>query len=211
LGISQNVGKRFWEVFTTNKIGGIKSKIFFSKNMRCCRLHDSDAMHRSLHLFQKNFKMKIVFTILISIISIVSFAQDAAQLRKSKFNLDDGVAISGYDPVAYFKKGKAAKGRKEFAVFAQGVTYYFSSVENKEEFKKNPGRYEPQYGGWCAYAMGKDGSKVEIDPGTFKIIDGKLYLYYNRFFNNTLKSWNKDESNLKARADMNWQKIITGK
>ena len=155
--------------------------------------------------------MKIVFTILISIISIVSFAQDAAQLRKSKFNLDDGVAISGYDPVAYFKKGKAVKGGKEFAVFAQGVTYYFSSVENKEEFKKNPGKYEPQYGGWCAYAMGKDGSKVEIDPGTFKIIDGKLYLYYNRFFNNTLRSWNKDESNLKSRADMNWQKIITGK
>ncbi len=155
--------------------------------------------------------MKIVFTILASIISVASFGQDATQLRKSKFNLDDGIAISGYDPVAYFKQGKAARGKKEFAVFTQGVTYYFSSIENKEEFKKNHSAYEPQYGGWCAYAMGKDGSKVEIDPQTFKIIDGKLFLYYNRFFNNTLKSWNKDESNLKSRADQNWQKIITAK
>ena len=55
--------------------------------------------------------------------------------------------------------------------------------------------------------MGKDGSKVEIDPGTFKIIDDRLYLYYNKFFNNTLKSWNKDESNLKAKADKNWKKF----
>jgi len=55
--------------------------------------------------------------------------------------------------------------------------------------------------------MGKDGSKVEVDPGTFKIIDGKLYLYYNKFFNNTLKSWNKDEVNLKSKANINWKKF----
>jgi len=64
---------------------------------------------------------------------------------------------------------------------------------------KNPAGYEPQYGGWCAYAMGANGEKVEIDPGTFKIVDGKLNLYYNAFFNNTLKSWNKDEVNLKKK------------
>ena len=151
--------------------------------------------------------MKIFFIILTGIISNISFGQEATQLRKSQFNLDNGIAVGGYDPVAYFKPGKAVKGKKEFAVFAQGVTYYFSSAENKEEFKQNPFMYEPQYGGWCAYAMGKDGSKVDIDPETFKIINGKLYLYYNKFFNNTLKSWNKDETNLKARADVNWQKL----
>src|SRR4030095_1519757 len=123
---------------------------------------------------------------------LVSFGQDATQIRKSQFNLENGIAISGYDPVAYFKLGKAQKGKKELAVFVQGVTYYFASVDDKEEFKESSAKYEPQYGGWCAYAMGKDGSKVEIDPETFKIIDGKLYLYYNKFFNNTLKSWNKD-------------------
>ena len=81
------------------------------------------------------------------------------------------------------------------------------SCNNVTNNKKNPLNYEPQYGGWCAYAMGKDGSKVEVDPETFKIIDGKLYLYYNKFFNNTLKSWNKDETNLKSRADLNWKKF----
>ena len=55
--------------------------------------------------------------------------------------------------------------------------------------------------------MGHDGSKVEIDPETFKIIDNKLYLYYNKYFNNTLKTWNKDEANLKSHADVNWKKI----
>lgn len=151
--------------------------------------------------------MKILFTVFLGLVSTLCFGQDATQLRKSQFNLDNGIAIKGYDPVAYFKLGKAVKGKKEFAVFAQGVTYYFSSVEDKEDFKKDPARYEPQYGGWCAYAMGKDGSKVEVDPETFKLIDGKLYLYYNKFFNNTLKSWNKDEANLKSNADVNWRKF----
>ena len=149
--------------------------------------------------------MKILFTIILAIASTVCMAQDAAQLRKAQFNLNNGIAINGFDPVAYFKHGSAVKGKKDLAVFDQGVTYYFSSVENKEEFKQNPSNYEPQYGGWCAYAMGKDGSKVEVDPETFKIIDGKLYLYYNKFFNNTLKSWNKDETNLKSKADLNWK------
>ena len=151
--------------------------------------------------------MKTAFSIFTALISMTGFSQDVTQLRKAQFNLDNGIAINGYDPVAYFKKGSAVKGKNELAVFDQGVTYYFSSVENKEEFKKNPSNYEPQYGGWCAYAMGKDGSKVEVDPGTFKIIDGKLYLYYNKFFNNTLKSWNKDEVNLKSKADVNWKKF----
>lgn len=151
--------------------------------------------------------MKTLFTIVFGMMSVASFSQDAVQLRKSQFNLNDGIAIKGYDPVSYFNQHKAVRGRKELAVYAQGVTYYFSSLENKEAFKSNPARYEPQYGGWCAYAMGKDGSKVEIDPDTFKIIDGKLYLYYNKFFNNTLKSWNKDEANLKTQADANWQKF----
>ena len=55
--------------------------------------------------------------------------------------------------------------------------------------------------------MGAKGEKVPVDPGTYKIINNKLYLFYNKFFNNTLKDWNKDESNLKTKADANWQKI----
>lgn len=136
-----------------------------------------------------------------------SLAQDAGA-RSKNFNTTNGVAIGGYDPVAYFKSGRAVKGNRQFSVSQAGVTYYFSSEANKSDFTRNPQQYEPQYGGWCAYAMGYDGSKVEIDPATFKITNGKLYLFYNAYFNNTLKTWNKDESNLKTKADKNWGKII---
>ena len=136
------------------------------------------------------------------------FAQDATALNKKHFNLDDGLAIKGYDPVAYFTTNKAVKGSKDLAVYSQGATYYFSSAANKELFKANPSKYLPEYGGWCAYAMGAKGEKVNIDPETFKIVSGKLYLFYNRFFNNTLKDWNKDEANLKKNADANWIKIF---
>jgi YHS domain-containing protein len=160
--------------------------------------------------YQKNKKMKSRFffmAMMTGLFSIAAVAQDPSALRKKQFNLDDNIAIDGYDPVAYFKVNKAVKGKKDLAVSHQGVIYYFSSAENKEEFKKNPSPYEPEYGGWCAYAMGEKGEKVSIDPATFKILNGKLYLFYNRFFNNTLKSWNKDEAKLKPAADASWKKF----
>lgn len=154
---------------------------------------------------EKNtMKKLILFSVLL--VSVTVFAQEP--LRKKHFNLENGLAIDGYDPVAYFKQGKAVKGKKDLAVFTQGATYYFSSIENKELFKVDPSKYEPVYGGWCAYAMGAKGEKVEVDPETFKIINDKLYLFYNKFFNNTLKDWNKDEINLHAKADANWIKIF---
>lgn len=151
-------------------------------------------------------RIKIFLALIFSSVMLTTIAQNA-DLRKKQYNLDKGIGISGYDPVAYFKQNKAVKGQRELSVIADGVTYYFSSADNKEDFKKNYTKYEPQYGGWCAYAMGNDGTKVEVDPETFKIIDGKLYLFYNKFFNNTLKSWNKNEPKLKTNADANWQKI----
>ncbi|MEO7533255.1 MAG: YHS domain-containing (seleno)protein [Ferruginibacter sp.] len=153
-------------------------------------------------------KARFFTSIILCTVTLFSSAQDATtSLHKKHFNLGDGIAIQGYDPVNYFTSGKAVKGKKDLAVYHQGSTYYFSSVENKETFKKNPTAYEPQYGGWCAYAMGSDGSKVNIDPSTYKIINGKLYLFYNKFFNNTLKSWNKDEGHLKQKADANWSSL----
>jgi hypothetical protein len=134
------------------------------------------------------------------------FAQD--QKRLNQFNLQNNLAVQGYDVVSYFTEKKAVKGSPLNAIIFQGIKYQFSTVANKEEFKKNPAKFEPQYGGWCAFAMGASGEKVEIDPGTFKIADGKLYLFYNRLFNNTLPKWNKDEANLKLKADVNWKKIF---
>lgn len=135
-----------------------------------------------------------------------SNAQSNASRRTTSFNLDNKVAIQGYDPVAYFKQGKAVKGKKEFAINADGVVYYCSTAENKDALAKNYAAFEPQYGGWCAYAMGEKGEKVEINPTTFKIVSGKLYLFYNAYFNNTLKKWNDNETNLKNKADAYWKK-----
>ncbi|TAD85744.1 MAG: YHS domain-containing protein [Bacteroidetes bacterium] len=134
----------------------------------------------------------------------------AAQTRVKHFNLEKStLAIQGYDPVAYFTDGKAVEGSKAFSVAFDGALYRFKSEQNKQAFKANPAKYEPQYGGWCAYAMGATGEKVEVDPETFKIIDGKLFLFFNKYFNNTLKTWNKDENSLHTKADANWKKIIT--
>ena len=150
----------------------------------------------------------LLVTVLI-LSTAISFSQDATAIRKKHFNLSkSGLAIQGYDPVAYFENNKAIEGKKEFSVNHQGAVYYFLSAENKDAFIKDPSAYEPQYGGWFAYAMGKNGEKVNVDPETFKIVNGKLYLFYNRFFNNTLTNWNKDEANLKTKADVNWQKTF---
>ena len=142
--------------------------------------------------------------------ALAAFACNAQDItvRKKHFNLDNGLALSGYDAVAYLSQAKAIKGSKEFAASYEGVTYHFASAANRDEFKKSPAKYEPAYGGWCAYAMGANGEKVTVDPKTFKIVNGKLNLFYNRFFNNTLDDWNKDETNLKRKADANWQKTF---
>jgi YHS domain-containing protein len=149
--------------------------------------------------------MKKIILLVVMLLSLTTFSQTAAK-RLKEFNLENKVAIQGYDPVAYFTLKKAVKGKAAFATTYDGVIYYFSTQAHKDLFLKNPSSYEPQYGGWCAFAMGDYGEKVEINPETFKIIEGKLYLFYNAFFNNTLKSWNKDETNLKRKADNNWKK-----
>ena len=152
--------------------------------------------------------MKRLNLLLIAILfgTGISFAQK--EIRQKHFNLEKGLAIQGYDPVAYFTQIKAVKGKKEFSVSADGVVYYLSTAANKELFLKDYKNYEPQYGGWCAYAMGATNEKVEIDPETFKIVNGKLYLFYHSWTNNTLTKWNKDEARLKSNADKNWTKIF---
>jgi len=155
--------------------------------------------------------MKKIFGLLL--LTVLSFgatsAQNLTDFHKKDYNLDkSGLAIEGYDPVAYFISNKAMEGNKDITLTLDGITYRFANAQDKELFKANPAKYQPQYGGWCAYAMGATGEKVDIDPGTFKLVDGKLYLFYNKFFNNTKKSWDKDETNLKRKADANWTKIV---
>ena len=149
-------------------------------------------------------KYTLLFVCFIALYSSNAIGQ--VQSRQKNYNLSNGLAIEGYDPVSYFK-GKPEKGSANYSFIYEGVTYHFINSANLAAFKQNPSSYEPKYGGWCAYAMGNTGEKVEVDPETYKIIDGKLYLFYNHLFNNTLKTWNKNEAALKPKADINWQKV----
>jgi YHS domain-containing protein len=153
-------------------------------------------------------KQKLFFLLFVHLAFFATAQTTTDALITKHYNLNKNIAIEGYDPVAYFIAQKPMKGNALNAVSHHGVVYHFSSKSNKELFLKSPDKFTPQYGGWCAYAMGAKGEKVEIDPETFKIVNGKLYLFYNAFFNNTLKDWNKDEANLKLKADNNWKSIF---
>ncbi len=153
-------------------------------------------------------KLSHLFVLLCLALTVLHPVVSSGQQHVSQFNLKNGVAIDGYDPVAYFTLHKAVEGKKEWAYQHEGVTYYFSIEANRKAFAASPSAYEPQYGGWCAYAMGATGQKVEIDPETFKISDGKLYLFYNQLFNNTLPKWNKEEAVLRLKADRNWKTFV---
>ncbi|MES2526603.1 MAG: YHS domain-containing (seleno)protein [Bdellovibrionota bacterium] len=121
-------------------------------------------------------------------------------------NAEDKIAVHGYDPVAYVAKNTALEGKKDFEFNYQGIAYRFSGKENLELFKANPEKYVPAYGGWCAYAMA-EGEQVDIDPKSFKVINGKTYLFYNGIWGDTLKKWNKNETSLKLDADKQWEKL----
>ena len=129
----------------------------------------------------------------------------------------DNVAIGGYDLVAYFLPGKATKGSPDFKATHKTVIYYFSTAANRDAFVTNPDKYLPQYDGWCALAVGQQKKKVNINPETFKITDGKLYLFYNSSHKlsgtkfNSLQPWVKDESNLIKKANENWPSVNSKK
>jgi YHS domain-containing protein len=124
-----------------------------------------------------------------------------------QYNLDsEKVALKGYDPVGYINDKTAVKGKKEISTEYQGVTYHFATQDNRKLFAASPEKYLPAYGGWCATAMAK-GEKVQIDPSSFKVTNGRLFLFYNGLFGNAIKDWNKDESALTAKADTQWKKI----
>jgi YHS domain-containing protein len=123
----------------------------------------------------------------------------------------NNVAIGGYDLVSYFKNNKATKGDKKYEVIQNGIKYYFSNQENKVSFSKEASKYLPECDGYCAYGVSEKNAKVSINPETFKIINGKLYLFYNDSFlgkrTNTLLLWNKDEDKQLSKIDLAWQKI----
>jgi len=125
--------------------------------------------------------------------------------QKIDYNEQKGFVASGYDVVAYFSN-KVVKGSSKFTYAFDGASYKFSSKENLDTFKSNTAKFIPQYGGYCAYAMGKNGEKVTVNPKTFEIRDGKLYLFYNSWGTDTLEKWLKEgPSTLQKKADKAWE------
>jgi len=122
------------------------------------------------------------------------------------YNTKKGYVAKGYDVVSYFDH-MAEEGNSEFTATYDGVKYKFISQEHKNTFLKHPEKYIPQYGGYCAYAIADKGKKVDINPETFEIRDGKLYLFYNAWGTNTLELWLKDVKGLQQKADQHWEAI----
>ncbi|MBO0342890.1 MAG: YHS domain-containing (seleno)protein [Bacteroidota bacterium] len=127
--------------------------------------------------------------------------------QNTDYNTKNGYAVNGYDVVSYFV-GVPMEGKKEFSTIYDGAMFKFHNQENLDTFKDDPSAYVPKYGGYCAYAVAINGKKVNVDPETYEIRKGKLYLFYNRGKNNTLDFWlNSSPNNLVSQADKNWEKI----
>jgi len=115
-----------------------------------------------------------------------------------------GVAIMGYDPVAYFTEGRAVKGSEKFAYEWLGTPWHFANDKHREMFKSDPVRYAPQYGGYCAGEVSGGSVTINVDPEAFKIIDGKLYLIYDK---GSADWFAANAAEAVPKANANWPKI----
>lgn len=138
--------------------------------------------------------------LLLSLALLLAGLTGTAQAGTPVFQDAAGVAIKGYDPVAYFTDGKPVAGKAEITHSWQGATWRFASTEHRDAFAKEPTRYAPQYGGYCAYGVAK-GAKAKIEPEAFSVVDGKLYLNYDLGIR---KDWEKDVPGFIAKANQNW-------
>ena len=142
---------------------------------------------------------RIAVTLLL--LSIAAAAHAVEPVNRSRFTR---VAVEGYDVVAYFTQGKAVEGDSDFTHEWNGAKWRFASAAHRDAFAKEPGKYAPQYGGYCAFGVSR-GYAVGIDPEAWKIVDGKLYLNYDA---DVQKTWLGDVPGHIRKADANWQKIL---
>ncbi len=144
---------------------------------------------------------KLLICIIALGFSLNTFAQSIS------FTNTNGTAIKGYDPVAYFTEQKAVEGNKDFAYDWSGSKWLFSSEANLETFKANPQKFAPQYGGYCAYGTSEN-HLSPTDPNAWTIVDGKLYLNYNK---KVKELWSKDIPTRIQKADENWTTLKISK
>jgi len=138
-----------------------------------------------------------------SVVFALLFA-GAALAQKAPVYSDSSGAIRGYDPVAYFTEGRPVKGSRELTHQWHGATWRFASAQNRDRFAAAPEKYAPQYGGYCAYGVAS-GYAVKIEPDAWSVVDGKLYLNYDR---SVQKTWQSDVPGHIRKADENWPRVL---
>ncbi len=127
-----------------------------------------------------------------------------AAVEPTNKTLFGGLAIEGYDAVAYFENGEPQKGSKKHVAEWNGATWRFATAAHRELFEAQPEKYAPQYGGYCAYAVSQ-GKTAGIDPDSWTILDGKLYLNYNKKIQT---KWEADTPGYIRSADLAWPKLL---
>jgi YHS domain-containing protein len=137
----------------------------------------------------------VVAGVTLTLLSLTSHA--------GEFNEHSGVAIKGYDPVAFFKQNKPVRGNDDLRFDYKGSTFVFASAENRAAFAADPVKYAPQYGGYCAFGTAR-GYKADIDPSTFTVVDGRLYLNYNT---QVQKEWAGDRARFIGQANERWPTV----
>ena len=143
--------------------------------------------------------------LLAAFLAVVFISTTSAE---TLLNVDkSGVGIKGYDPVAYFADNKAIKGNAQFQSDSNGVTYHFASAQNKAAFDANAAKYEPQFGGFCAWAVSQ-GYTAPIDPNAFQVVNGRLLLQYSL---SVRKQFSQDTEGNLRKADANWPAIVEKK
>jgi YHS domain-containing protein len=147
-----------------------------------------------------------IFALALMVMSYSSsFAQVVDPVDKNK------IANGGYDMVAYFTDNAAVKGTPQYVTEYKGVKYQFANAEHLNQFNTAPEKYLPVCDGYCAWGVAKKGKRVPVNPQTYKIVDGKLYLFFNGDFNgspfNTLEEWNKNEKELLTELPVKWAKL----
>ena len=138
----------------------------------------------------------------LTVFAASSFLTNGA-IAKVYTGSTSGVAINGYDPVAYFTEGKPVKGSAEYSTDWNGVKVHFASAKNRDTFKSNPTKYAPKYGGHCAFAAAK-GYVAKTVPEAFSIVGGRLYLNYSL---SVRKQWDGNRASFIKAADKNWPKL----
>jgi YHS domain-containing protein len=149
-----------------------------------------------MNITNRTFLLPIVFAFLA--ITLVACGKSVGFEAFSK--TADGLAVRGYDTVAFFAEQSAVQGNPSYAYAWKGAKWLFSTPENMEKFKQNPEAYAPQFGGYCSYAV-SHGYTADGDPRAWKIVDGKLFLNYNQ---KTKETWEKEQNQFIKQGEENW-------